>query len=507
MAMNSSGPISLGGATTGQSINLEIGSPATSTVSLNDTIVRTLAGVASGQIVVPTDFYGKSLSSGFFLIINSPTYPIDYNRVIDDPATKTMFVRSPTSSTPTSNLICRLDDTGNILYSTRYLTPAFSFSFRNLRLSNSNPNHLITAFSSQLNAPPVSPLANGIGGAIMYIDKTNGSIVSVGPKIFNGGFDVLDFPSGRKVRTYSTSPGNGWNIFFDSAGNSTGAFVGVNLNPSGPPSVRSNTGDNHLINPSGTSFNITSPNPPSLGAGFQYWNISDTGTVVNALRLTSASHPGESCIASNSNYRYAIVGNIGPVSSPLNLPIGLYKIDRNTNNIVDSQICPANGHGTTSYGNNRFITSNTDSSGNFSMTRPSNVTPAVNGPTTFNFINSSLVNTSAYVISSTTTTANFKPAFYMDGYLYITAQYSPNVVGILKIKEDGSTLGAGITATVGGYNITLTQNPSGLIISSPNGSFTATPVTPATPAITLSPQSAITTSTTPLTLTSSKTPV
>ena len=61
--MNSSGPISLGGATTGQSINLEVGAPATSTVSLNDVIVRQLAGVVSGTIVVPTDFYGKSLAN------------------------------------------------------------------------------------------------------------------------------------------------------------------------------------------------------------------------------------------------------------------------------------------------------------------------------------------------------------------------------------------------------------------------------------------------------------
>lgn len=60
MAMNSSGPISLGGATAGQSINLENGFSATAQVSLNDTAVRNLAGVASGAITMPTNFYGKS---------------------------------------------------------------------------------------------------------------------------------------------------------------------------------------------------------------------------------------------------------------------------------------------------------------------------------------------------------------------------------------------------------------------------------------------------------------
>lgn len=59
MPLNGSGPISLGGSTSGQSINLELGQSATAQVSLNDTNVRSLAGVASGAIVMPTDFWGK----------------------------------------------------------------------------------------------------------------------------------------------------------------------------------------------------------------------------------------------------------------------------------------------------------------------------------------------------------------------------------------------------------------------------------------------------------------
>ena len=59
MPLNNSGPISLGGSTSGQSINLELGQSATAQVSLNDTNVRSLAGVASGAIIMPTNFYGK----------------------------------------------------------------------------------------------------------------------------------------------------------------------------------------------------------------------------------------------------------------------------------------------------------------------------------------------------------------------------------------------------------------------------------------------------------------
>lgn len=60
MALNSSGPISLGGTTAGQSIEIENGGNGTTQISLNDAAVRSLAGVASGAITMPTDFYGKS---------------------------------------------------------------------------------------------------------------------------------------------------------------------------------------------------------------------------------------------------------------------------------------------------------------------------------------------------------------------------------------------------------------------------------------------------------------
>lgn len=60
MALNSSGPISLAGTTAGQSIELENGGNGTTQISLNDAAVRTLAGVPSGAITMPTNFWGKS---------------------------------------------------------------------------------------------------------------------------------------------------------------------------------------------------------------------------------------------------------------------------------------------------------------------------------------------------------------------------------------------------------------------------------------------------------------
>lgn len=67
MTLNASGPISLGGSTAGQSINLELGKSATALASINATDFRTLAGVPSGQISLAS-FYGKSNISGWFAI-------------------------------------------------------------------------------------------------------------------------------------------------------------------------------------------------------------------------------------------------------------------------------------------------------------------------------------------------------------------------------------------------------------------------------------------------------
>lgn len=60
MALNSSGPISLAGSTVGQSIALALGLSATGSISLNQVDVRALAGVLSGAITMPGDFWGKS---------------------------------------------------------------------------------------------------------------------------------------------------------------------------------------------------------------------------------------------------------------------------------------------------------------------------------------------------------------------------------------------------------------------------------------------------------------
>jgi len=77
MALNSSGPISIAGTVAGQSIQIELNGNGTTEMSLNDSAVRTLAGVPSGEIVIPSNFYGKS--NTFNLTISSSQTNLNLN--------------------------------------------------------------------------------------------------------------------------------------------------------------------------------------------------------------------------------------------------------------------------------------------------------------------------------------------------------------------------------------------------------------------------------------------
>ena len=70
MPLNSSGPISLGGTTVGQSVELELsgvyGTSGSNTISFNDSSVRGLLNIPSGAISL-FDAYGKSIGIPFGL--------------------------------------------------------------------------------------------------------------------------------------------------------------------------------------------------------------------------------------------------------------------------------------------------------------------------------------------------------------------------------------------------------------------------------------------------------
>ena len=73
MALESSGTMSIGGNTSGRSINLELGRPATQSSNLNETDLRTLAGVpGSGNPISISDFYGASSFSATGGTVSTP---------------------------------------------------------------------------------------------------------------------------------------------------------------------------------------------------------------------------------------------------------------------------------------------------------------------------------------------------------------------------------------------------------------------------------------------------
>ena len=79
MVMNASGPISLGGIVTGQSINIEIGNAYNTIVSLNDTAVRHLSGqtTAGSPVIMPTNFYGTYYK--YLVASTNPYYAYNYS--------------------------------------------------------------------------------------------------------------------------------------------------------------------------------------------------------------------------------------------------------------------------------------------------------------------------------------------------------------------------------------------------------------------------------------------
>jgi hypothetical protein len=116
MALNSSGPISIGGSTAGQSINLELNRSATATSSLNEAALRTLAGIASGQISL-SNFYGKSNYLGNYFSTSlgfSEPGLIRVLKIVGSYTEYLLLVRSNPSTT--TYHIVKVDDFGNKIY-------------------------------------------------------------------------------------------------------------------------------------------------------------------------------------------------------------------------------------------------------------------------------------------------------------------------------------------------------------------------------------------------------
>jgi len=232
MPLNNTGPISLGGTTPGQSIAIENSGPGTNQIALNDTPVRTLAGVPSGQIRMPTDFYGKSNIVTLNLTISSDTNGYDvWSNVSGNPS----YIAGKTQVTVTVNpgVVVGASSTGDYAM----LVPS-SFSPGDT-VSIVNQGSIVGAGGAGGNGgnsganSPGSP--GGTGGQALYVNRpttvtNNGTIGSGGG---GGGGGGGGYFLNARYSTGGGGGGGGGAGRVTAAGGSGGARGGTNQSTPG----------------------------------------------------------------------------------------------------------------------------------------------------------------------------------------------------------------------------------------------------------------------------------
>ena len=486
MTMNSSGPISLGGATTGQSINLEVGAPATSTVSLNDVIVRQLAGVVSGQIVVPTDFYGKSLASGWFAQFTNSSPTGNYGSYLSavEQSNSNLWVANILFPSGSSNFWTKISgDDGSVISNFTYsFTGPNIFSancnLSRVRESNYYPSRMLVSFSQQNGAPGAGFSS---GTLIGYINKSDGSVVSTAPVRYfgitgsqtgggSGVTSLVDAPNGNIFFSYSNPPGAGTNILL----NSSFSFLQQSStigNAANSVFRAANNLELYSGNTIDYVFGETAPSPALLGRLMQgKYDMSTSSYSDVTLRGPMGVAIGSSLQGGLSpSARYAgNTGGTGPASPPITAPRNLWKLNRATGNIDVARTTPATGRLSQFAG----ISTNSNSSGDIY------VVILNGGVLRLHKFDSSLNNTATWDVTGSAG-VGISAGYFRGDYLYLQLVFTyslPAKFWILKIKSDFTTIASGLTATVGGFTITLTSN-NAQNITSYDAPFTS----PATP--------------------------
>ncbi len=248
MALNSSGPISLGGATLGQSINLELGQAATATASINAANFRSLAGVASGQISL-SSFYGKS-SATYYLFTSGVLDTQIISGVISDSSSNVysgttgdgnnflkLFKIGPTGTV----LLGRVANSGGMQTTTSRpaLTP-------NGVMSGGNPNGSTYGGFSTSTFATVRTFNTGVTGSYQYI-RCAASVSDPSSNIYMGGqayYDICCVGQGDApmVVKYNSSLARQASVIRSSGANG-GAIWGIDYDPVGGGVVATGQGN------------------------------------------------------------------------------------------------------------------------------------------------------------------------------------------------------------------------------------------------------------------------
>jgi hypothetical protein len=494
--MNSSGPISLGGATTGQSINLEIGSPATSTVSLNDTLVRTLAGVVSGQIVVPTDFYGKSISNAYFQVFTSPSIATGFGDFLSFDPAGNYFVRG-------TNVDVFCDSTGNITSSKIYNAvpaPVAASNYWNVKrinyVSEINSNNLIMAGDSIVTNLPTSTRNRASIG--VFTNSTNTFVSKTW--IYNGQnpnpgsantqarmISAKDFPNGNIVGYYGSSgpEGAGGIVTFNSSLSQL-SFQGV---PGASSSSQiSGTGIIKKASPTVSWVDFASrPIPTGIQTYTTVFLNSSTGAVTNVWQYNPAATGGGGTNGVTYSPTTSVIMNSGP-GSPNKVVVGM---------VNNSPLSYTNQKQFSNAGGVPVgVTARISQSDNFSTSNKVAVcvsygtgTPAGTIPYLIDIDNTLTVNNRwTLTCNGSVATLRINHIVFKDGFCYLTGSFNAYTF-ILKIPEDFSTIAGGLTATAGGLTFTLTPSadPGYLNLVPASLSISAGSLSPLTSTVTGTP--------------------
>lgn len=204
MTLNASGAISLGGSTVGESINLELNKSATATIGMNDSDVRTLAGISSGAIDLNT-FHSKSNIPPFFAATTTPGSTGDFANmsVVDVLNSKlsgsTLVLIAANNSGAISTLyLSRLSSSGSHLWSIKLTGGGWG------SISNSTPPTQVHEDGSN----NIYIATNRFGGNSVQVAKfdSSGNYVWSSKFAFTNG----DVPGSESMSTVDSSG----NVFF-----------------------------------------------------------------------------------------------------------------------------------------------------------------------------------------------------------------------------------------------------------------------------------------------------
>jgi hypothetical protein len=259
MPLASTGALSLGGTTASRSVNLELGRASTAQISMGETAVRTLAGVASGAISF-NNFYGKSatvseLLYSFNVTGNVQSFTAENATIaVDGAVTGTQL-----EATSFTDIFNNVSETNNFTGSWRWVFPNAVSLMRatGQTIRNNREVTLVANLRRRAGTGTISvDYGDGVAGFIFATSLPLNTFTVVSVPVIAGTENFIDFPGDGNY--------TGWDIDVDYIqANVTGALT---ISSSGiDPILRS-----PVISLSGTTYRyITIRLRRTAGTGWQ----------------------------------------------------------------------------------------------------------------------------------------------------------------------------------------------------------------------------------------------